>query len=254
MSRKQRLDTTSVEQLKAMGVSMNPGRGWRVLAVLVVIAAATFLGAYHVPLYRAHAQLSSEYAKLSKAATSDRQKLADTVKALQSVSTERDELMSGRRAADKEESAHAARMSRVARELEAKLVAGNAKKLMQVELQGGALNVLMTGNSLFTGNGAQLSAAGKGLLCLVANTAGSVRYDIRASATGPAKGATLQTAAMLAGNAAGTLADSCQVDPEQIVVRASTEPSKGTPSAPLSLRLEVASDGAEPPTPPKPGG
>jgi chemotaxis protein MotB len=250
MSRKERLDSATAEQLKAMGVSTNPGRGWRILALLVVMGAATFLAAYYLPLYRAHGQLSTEYAKLSKAATSDRQKLADTVKTLQSVSNQRDELVSERRAADKEDSARAPRMSRVGRELEAKLSAASAKKLIHVEPQGGALNVLLTGSSLFTRNGAELSAAGKSLLCLVSNTAGSLRYDVRALATpsppGTTRGAGLQTAAALAGSAAGTLADSCHVDPDEIVVRASTEQPKGSPSAPLWLRLEAASDDAEP--------
>jgi hypothetical protein len=140
--------------------------------------------------------------------------------------------------------------------LEAKLSAGNAKKLMQIESQGAGLNVLLTGKSLFTGNGAQLSAAGRSLLCLVSSTAGSVRYDVRAVAAPSAatKGAGLRTAAVLAGDAAGTLADSCQVDPGQIAVRVSTEQPKGSPPAPLWLQLEAASDGPEPPPQRRPDG
>jgi chemotaxis protein MotB len=254
MSRRQRQDSATAAELRAMGVSTSPGRGWRILALLVLIGGATFMAAYYLPLYRAHGQLNSEYAKLSKAATSDRQKLADTVKALQSVSSQRDELEKGPRA----ERARAERMSSVSRELELKLSAASAKKLIQIDSRGGMVNVMLTGSSLFSRNGAELNAAGKSLLCLVSSspTRGrSLRYEVwaqQSSAKGAASG--LQTAVALAGSAAATLAESCKVDPGAITVRASAEQQTEVPSAPLSLRLEAAPDVPEPVSHRGPGG
>jgi chemotaxis protein MotB len=246
MSRKQRLDSTTAE-LEAMGVSTHPGRGWRILALLVVIGAATFVAAYYLPLYRAHDQLRAEYTKLSQAATSDRRKLADTAKALQSVSSRRDQLEEQRRAVEKERSARSKRLERVARDLEARLSTAIAKKLIRVELREGALSVSLAGRAFFARSGDQLSAGGKKLLCLVARSAGPLRYEIRTLASaGTAPGAGAQTALALAVSAAGTLTDSCQVDPDQIVMRTSTEPPEGGPAAPLWLRLEPTSEGPEP--------
>jgi hypothetical protein len=250
MSRKQRLDSTTAAELEAMGVSAHPGRGWRVLALLLVIGAATFVAAYYLPLYRAQDRLQNEYAKLSKAATSDRHKLDDTVKALQNVSTERDKLEGQRRAAEKEASARATRIDRVSRELEARLSAAIAKKLIRVEPHGETLNVLLVGSSLVAPNGETLSARGKKLLCLVATSAGTLRYEVRALAppasAGTSSAAGVQTARALAASAAGTLTESCKVDPNAIVMRASTEPPEGSPSAPLLVRLEATSEDPEP--------
>ncbi len=260
MAKNQWRDSATAVELRAMGVSTTPGRGWRILALLVVIGAATFLVAYYVPLFRAHSRLSGEYAKLSKAANSDRQKLADTVKALKSVSSERDQLERGRRASKKDEDASAERMTRVRRELEDKLSKGSASKLVRIEAQGGGLDVLFTGNSLFARNGAELSAAGKGLLCVVSQPSaavGSLRYELWGLGAPAEQGtrdpASLRTAIALAESAAGALVDSCKVDSGAIVVRASTEPQKGGPSAPLRLRLEASSD-AVAATPAGPGG
>ncbi|MBN1606815.1 MAG: hypothetical protein JW940_09280 [Polyangiaceae bacterium] len=254
MSRKQRLDSTTAAELQAMGVSTHPGRGWRILALLVVIGAATFMAAYYLPLYRAHDQLRNEYAKLSKAATSDRRKLADTVKALQSVSSQRDELEEQRRAAEKERSARAARIDRATRDLETRLSAAIAKKLVRIESQGETLNVALVNSSLFAHNGEKLSARGKRLLCLLASSAGPLRHEVRALAppasAGAAPGAGVQTALALAASAAGTLAESCKVDPNQVVMRASSERPEGSPSAPLVVSLATASAGPEPAPPP----
>jgi chemotaxis protein MotB len=249
MSRKQRLDSTTAE-LEAMGVSTHPGRGWRILALLVVIGAATFLAAYYLPLYRAHDQLRNEYGKLSEAATSDRRKLAETAKALQSVSSQRDKLEEQRRVVEKERSARSKRLERVTRDLETRLSAAIAKKLIRVEPQDETLSVLLVSKSFFARNGEKLSVGGKKLLCLVARSAGPLRYEIRTLArtapAGAAPGAGAETALALAASAAGTLADSCKVDPNEIVMRTSTEPPQGSPPAPLWVRLEPASAGPEP--------
>jgi chemotaxis protein MotB len=245
MSRQQRLDSTTAE-LQAMGVSTHPGRGWRVLALLVVVGAATFLAAYYLPLYRAHDQLRNEYAKLSKAATSDRQKLADTVQALQSVSSRRDELEGQRRTAEKQRGARTARVDRVTSDLETRLASAIAKKLVRLEPQGEALNVLMVGSAFFARSGEELSARGKKLLCLVASSAGPLRYEVRALASSAAAGGTpgagAETAWALASSTASTLAESCKVDLDEIVLRASRELPQGRPSAPLVVSLTAGSD------------
>jgi chemotaxis protein MotB len=222
MGRNQWQSAASANELLEMGVSARPGRGWRIFAVLVAIGAVSFVGAYYVPLFRAHQRLSGEYEQLSQAATGDRQKLATTVKALENMATERDTLKSSQLEIDKDKAARGARLERFQRELEGKLRSASSKKQVRIERRDDSVEVTLLSGSLMAAGGDELSDAGKKLLCQIAD-AGKVfaplRYELRGLAKSGAD--SWETAAGRAASAAGTLTGSCRVEARSVVALAS---------------------------------
>lgn len=226
----------SANDLTAMGVSASPGRGWRIFAVLVTIAAVSFIAAYYVPLFRSHQRLSGEYAQLSQAATDDRQKLATTVKALENVSGERDTLKNAQLGQEQDKKARAERLERLSRELQSKL---QAKRQARVERRDDVLEVTFTSNATLNADGDGVSDAGKKLLCQIAG-AGKVFAPLRYEVRGLAKpgGDAWETAASRAGSAAEALTGSCRVDARSVSAVAAGEDLSKSGSGLLQLRIE----------------
>lgn len=153
------------DELAAMGVSRRPGRGWKVLAGLLAIGAATLGVAFYLPLHRAHVSLTSEYEKLAARASEQRQQLTQSVAALQKVTDERDGLRSNEQAASSAKSATEQQLERLERELTSKLKG----KRVSVERRAGLLVVRLTGPAFLPRDAVELTPAGEKTLCQVAD-------------------------------------------------------------------------------------
>lgn len=158
------------------------GTRWgRVFGGLFCVAVATFVGAYYLPLYRAHQKLAQQYLELGQHS----QGLSETVSKVQS------ELKSATEARDQLQAEHDSRESankvtgdqqeRVRVALSAKLDKFLKKGNAALLVSAGSLFVAFDSALLFVPQKLDLTPTGRALLCDVAKSSEAKALTVRAS-------------------------------------------------------------------------
>lgn len=213
---------TETDELAAVGVSRNRGRGWKILSGLLFVGSVTFVFAYYVPLYRAHALLRSEYKTASTEAANFRKQLVDTVATLNQTNDECDKLRGEVRRQEKDTGALASRTERLERSLQAPLKKFQGKGRLSLSRQQEKLRVTLAAPALVAPTGGDLTDFGKKALCALGSSLkdSDVHVVVQGLGVGPTDkaGSAWQVAATRAGNAAQLLSKSCGVDSSRIEV------------------------------------
>jgi chemotaxis protein MotB len=204
------------------------GRGWMVFAGVVVVASASFVAAFYLPLYQAHALLQNEYKKTSTEAGNFRQQLVTTVETLNQSTKELEELRAKMRSDEKNSASMATRAERVERSLEAsiKKVAGRVR--VPIERERETLRVTLTAPAMVVPTSGDLTEFGKKVLCAVGSSAkdNDVRVTAQSAVDSGAKpDAGWPKAAVRAANAAQHLSQSCGVEAARVDVKVLTSTS-----------------------------
>lgn len=233
----QRLD--SKDDLAAIGVSPNRGRGWRILSGLLFVAALTFTAAYYIPLYRAHASLSREFRTLSGQASTQHKQLTETLDTLKQVSADRDRLNALAGTKQKTSDARTPQAENLERDLTTALKKYMGKGKLQLARHGEILKVTLASPSLVPATSADLTDAGKKSLCGVGGAlkTADVHMVIQGSASAMTpNGTAWKLAASRASAAAQLLTETCGVDPKRVELSV-RDPMHGTDDSALSLEI-----------------
>ena len=158
------------------------GTRWgRVIGGLLFVAVATFVGAYYLPLYRAHEKLAGQYRELGQRS----QTLSETVTKVQgelkAATESRDQLQAEhdlhenakKSSGEQQERAHLA----LSAKLDKYLKKGNAAVLVNA----GTLLVAFDSALVFLPQKLDLTPTGRALLCDVAKTSEAKSLVVRAS-------------------------------------------------------------------------
>ena len=233
----QRLD--SKDDLAAIGISPNRGRGWRIVSGLLFILALTFALAYYLPLYRAHASLSHEFRTLSGQAVTQHKQLTDTLDTLKLISADRDRLNAIAGTMQKTSDALTPEAESLEHDLTTVLKKFLGAGKLQLVRHKDKLQVTLASPTMLTATGADLTEAGKKSLCAVGGVLKTADVHViiqgYASATTP-NGAAWKLSSARAGAAAQLLSESCGVDPGRIELRV-RDPLHGSEGAALSLEI-----------------
>jgi len=158
------------------------GARWgRVFFGLILVASATFVAAYYLPLYRAHQKLGQQYRELGQRA----QTLSDSVNRaqleLKTATEQRDQLQAEHDQRDSAKKADADRLERVRAALSAKLDKVVKKGSAALLVNGGTLLVAFDSASLFQPQKLDFSPAGRALLCDVVKSGEPLSLAVRDS-------------------------------------------------------------------------
>ncbi len=158
------------------------GTRWgRVFTVLLLVACATFVAAYYLPLYRAHQKLADQYRELGQRS----QGLSETVSKVQielKAATEaRDQLQAEHDLGESAKKSTGEQQDRarlaLSSQLDKYLKKGNAALLVNA----GTLLVAFDSARLFLPQKLELTPTGRALLCDVAKTSEAKALTVRAS-------------------------------------------------------------------------
>ncbi len=233
------------------------GTRWgRVFVGLLLVAGATFVAAYYLPLYRAHQKLGEQYRELGQRSQTLTENATRTETELKAATAERDQLRSERDQKDSAKKSRKDQSERVRGALASKL-----DKLVKkgsaavVVADDGTLSIALDAALLFAPQKLELSAAGRTLLCDIAKTGEAKSIAVRDSV---ADGATVPPAlsasfgnpwsfsAARAATVAQGLQETCSLTPAQLsaVGSATRDPlaaQLGSLKAPLDrIELELA--------------
>jgi chemotaxis protein MotB len=153
----------------------------RVWVGLLLVASATFVAAYYLPLYRAHQKLSQQYSELDRRAQSQASSLAKAEAELKSTIAQREQLQAERSQQTVAQDADSARLESVRLALSSKLDKFLKKGTAQVASSGGSLLVAFSSALLFQPQRLDLAPATRALLCDVAKSAQAKSLIVRDS-------------------------------------------------------------------------
>ena len=212
----------SKDDLAALGVSPHRGRGWRILSGLLFVAAATFAGAYYMPLYRAHSTLSREYRTLSNQASTQHKQLTETLDTLKQVSAERDRLNTIAGTKQKSSETLTPQSANLERDLQTPLKKFIGPGKLQMTRHKETLRVILSSPTLVPAAGSDLTDTGKKAVCLIGTALKSADIHISiqgyGTATQPRGAPAWKLAAARAAATAQFLSESCGVDPNRVEV------------------------------------
>lgn len=212
-ARWERID--SIDESAAFAGKHN--RAWQIFSLVLLVAMATFAGAFYLPLYRAHAALSNEYRVLSKDAATQRGQLEQTLVALKTATSERDSLSHVAEAKVNDQQVDSGKLAGVEQQIRTQNKKLMDAKLLKLEKMPGKLRYFMSSPGLVAANGSALTEAGKSAACNIAKAASGagVVLDVTSSPFPSAKRKTpdWQIAAVAVGTTALTLTDKCQIAP-----------------------------------------
>jgi len=146
------------------------GRWKTVLVLLFLIGAATFVLAYYLPLYRAHAALTAQHQALSGKAQANADALKQAQAELSTTKERRDELERERFQQDSAKKSALSKLELVKASLSSKLEKYSSKGQLAVTLTEGRLFVSLPDSLLFAANKADVTAKGKAVLCDIAKS------------------------------------------------------------------------------------
>ena len=178
MARKARWEDLAESELGPYG--KQGGSRWaRVLAGLLFVAGATFVFAYYLPLYRAHAQLSKQYRDLGDRTQTLTNTVQGTERNLKTASARIDELQAERDQRDGVKHQRAEQIERVRTLLSTKLDKYLKKGTLALVSGDGTLLVGLDAASLFLPQKLDLTPAAQALLCDVAKTSEPQAVTVR---------------------------------------------------------------------------
>jgi chemotaxis protein MotB len=226
MAKKNWETMAETDDISAIGVSPHRGRGWKIFSALLCVGSATFVGAYYLPLYRAHSLLREEYKKSSADAATFRKQLTDTVATLNRTTDDCDKLRSETRKQTKDSDALASRTERIERSLQIPLKKFQGKGKLSVTRQNDRLRVTLAAPALVAATGGELTDFGKKALCALGGSLkdSDVRVVVQGLGVGPhdkPASNSWQLATTRAGNAAHLLSKNCGLDSSRIEVAVS---------------------------------
>ncbi len=217
--------------------------GWFV-AGAITIASAAFVLSYYLPLSTAHATLASEYEKLAEKSRELDHSLRGNQKALESTEAGRAELqkfVDGGSAAEKELSV---RLTTTQATAENQLEAFIKAKLVELSLDGPALEFSFKDAALFRPGATTLSPRASLPLCrAVAALTSEKSWTVTVTTTAPSADKDYwKTAGEKSAALAVAIEKACQVDASQIIARSERPSEEQKP-----LRTLVSISPAEPP-------
>ena len=178
MARKAAWEDLAEADLGPYAKSSNTRWG-RVVFGLLLVAGATFVAAYYLPLYRAHQKLGDQYRELGQRAQSQSVSLAKVDAELKSTIAQRDRLQAERDQQNVAQNADVAQQERARAALSSKLDKFLKKGTVQVVSSGGSLLVAFSSALLFQPQRLDLAPTARALLCDVAKGAEAKSLIIR---------------------------------------------------------------------------
>jgi chemotaxis protein MotB len=158
------------------------GTSWgRVFIGVLLIASATFVAAYYVPLYRAHQRLSEQYHELGQRSQGLSDSVTKAQQELKSATEQRDRLQSEHDQTVSSKKADGDRLERLQSALSSKLDKLVKKGSAAVAVHDGALVVAFDAASLFLPQKLDLSPTGRQLLCDTVKSGEAKAVTVRAS-------------------------------------------------------------------------
>lgn len=155
--------------------------GWgRILVGLIVIGVITFVGAYYVPLYRAHTTLSLEHGKVSGKVLELEKSLTETRSTASALDTKLAALQTLQNERDSGKAEDAAEVERLHSELTDRLGRHAKKGGLSVGKDGSRVVVAITDTLVFSPRKLDVSPPGRLLLCELARASGTSRFRVRA--------------------------------------------------------------------------
>jgi chemotaxis protein MotB len=207
------------------------GNGWRIVTMLLLVATGAFVGAYYVPLYRAHGTLAESYQKLSTESQTQRKQLTDTITTLKLVSEERDRLATQSRAKKRDDDASKQRAERLEGSLSAALKKYLGKGRVELKRDAGQLTLSLAAPAVIGKASADLTDFGKKALCAAVSPLKSNSAKLLVSGTSGGKDPfSFALAADRANGVAKQLGEACGLDAAAIstdVARSAGDASVG---------------------------
>ena len=155
-----------------------------VLVGLLLIATATFVLAYYLPLYRAHRKLAEQQRELGQRAQTVADQLSRSERELAAVTTRKNELQAQQELRDSAQKKMSDQRERTRATLAAKLDKFSKKGLVAVLVSGGSLSVAIDGALVFAPQKVEVTPAARALLCEVAKTSAAKSIAVRDSLAG----------------------------------------------------------------------
>lgn len=148
------------------------GMPWgRVFGGLVVVVGLTFLGAYYLPLFRAHDTLAAEHQRAVDQSRTLEQSLAEAKAELQKASARRDELEAERQKRESGSASAASDIETLRADLASKLDKYIKKDLADVSVKNGVVTVSLADSLVLLPKKLEVGAGAKQVLCDIAKSA-----------------------------------------------------------------------------------
>jgi chemotaxis protein MotB len=220
----------------------SPTRWGRVFLGVAVVAVATFVGAFYVPLFRAHDRLTGEQRRALDQVQALQRSATQTQTELKAAASRRDELEAVEKQRESAASARASEAEALRSELATKLERLTKKGLVQLGVAEGRLVVAVADPALFTAHKLDLNPLGKQTLCDVAKALRKSQVTVTAFDDGEKGDPTLAAKypnplslrAARAAAAADGLSSKCGADPAAVSVEVRAGASKALPSSKIA--------------------
>lgn len=219
----------------------------KVFTGLIAIGVLTFVGAYYVPLYRAHTTLTHEHERISGRVRELEQQLASAQTSIKGLETKLSGLA-------EQQGASGAGLDGVQATLSQSLDRYVKRGGVVVGKEGNEVVIALSDSQVFYPKKVDVSAMGRLLLCDIAKSSGASLLSVRAfdsgAEPGPPLSSKFSTAWALrsarAASIAETLAEKCGVKPARLVASGvgSTAGTTGSSLPPEHIEVRVQGGGA----------
>ena len=224
----------------------------KVFVWVVIIAGSTFVGAYYVPLYRAHKALVGEFKQLMEQRRATDEKLSETRRQLDQESKEKQRLKSELEEQASQAKAKETRLSAAASKVSDKLGQAVSKGDAKVDVEGEAVRVILENKLVFKPHTLTIPQASSKRLCEIAQAGtGALRLTALAKSNEPPSvllvGKYPTARALSSARAAAAAADlesHCQVPSHQLEASSIVydEAPKGIKVSLPALRVDLLPD------------
>jgi chemotaxis protein MotB len=230
-------------------------RWGRVFLGVAFVIVATFVGAYYLPLFRAHDTLSAEHRRVSEQNQTLQRSLNEAQAELKTAKARRDELEAEQHQREATKTGQSSELETVRSELKSKLDR-YLKKGSELGSRDGHLVLAIPDALVFSAGKLEVSNTGKQLLCDFAKASGRKPLNVLAldasDSVAPAFAAkfpsVLALRAARAAAVAETLQAKCEVDAGalriQLPLAAPAATLEGAKLAPVRIELELGSKSA----------
>lgn len=231
-------------------------RWGRVLIGVAFVIVATFVGAYYLPLFRAHDTLSAEHRRLTEQTQTLQRSLNQAQAELKTVKARRDELESAERDREAAKNGQSSDLESLRSDLRSKLERYTKKGTVEVGSREGHAVLALSDPAVFSAGKVEVSSGGKQLLCDVAKALGKKSFSVLAIDSSDKPSAALaskyesviEVRAARGAAVAEELTAKCDVDPAALRVElglaAPPLTLDGAKVAPVRIEIVVASKAA----------
>jgi chemotaxis protein MotB len=221
--------------LEASLRAKSPRRWLRVLVGLVVVGTLTFIGAYYVPLFRAHDALRAEFRALSERRRVLDESLGNKQRELERVTQEKADLQAQLAERVTEEAQQKEKLEQLRTGISSQLLAYESKGLAASVVESQRLRVTLANDLVFSRHTLTIPSKGTSLLCKIAQASGDASLRVVAvtttdeprsallSAKYPSKRELSAARAAAVGN---RLEQECDVKGDALEIAGSVEPAK----------------------------